>query len=89
LHPSLHDGLILLIVVAGVGITKGSLNAPLLALWMIYPINANIILVTGIIASVLLGWRVHELVEKPILRALGRRQVRVVPVATGVALPRH
>jgi len=52
--------------------------APLLALWRIYPVNANIILVTGIIASVLLAWRVHELVEKPILRALGRRQIRAV-----------
>jgi exopolysaccharide production protein ExoZ len=52
--------------------------APLLALWRIYPVNANIILMTGIIASILLAWRVHELVEKPILRALGRRQIRAV-----------
>jgi exopolysaccharide production protein ExoZ len=54
---------------------------PLLVLWKIYPVNANIIVLTGIIASVLLAWRVHELVEKPILRALGRRQLRAVAAA--------
>jgi exopolysaccharide production protein ExoZ len=51
---------------------------PLLVLWNIYPVNANIIVLTGIIASVLFAWRVHERIEKPILRALGRRQLRTV-----------
>ena len=40
-----------------------------------YPIPADIIAV-GIIASVVLAWRVHELVEKPILKALGRRRMQ-------------
>ena len=51
---------------------------PLLVLWEIYPVNANIIVLSGIIASVLFAWRVHERIEKPILRALGRRQLRTV-----------
>ena len=48
----------------------------LLALWLTYPLPANIIVLTGVIASVVLAWRVHELVEKPILKALGRRRMQ-------------
>ena len=42
----------------------------LLTLWTAYPIPADLIVVVGMITSVLVAWRVHELFEKPVLAAL-------------------
>ena len=39
-------------------------------LWSIVPIQFDLIVVTGMAASVLLAWRVHALIERPILRAI-------------------
>jgi exopolysaccharide production protein ExoZ len=38
----------------------------LLALWAIYPIPADLIILIGIGTSLLFGWRIHERFEKPI-----------------------
>jgi exopolysaccharide production protein ExoZ len=46
---------------------------PLQALWMKFPIPAEAIIVIGLTTSVLFAWRVHELVEKPMLSRLARR----------------
>lgn len=46
---------------------------PLQALWTKFPIPPEAIMVIGLVASLLFAWRVHELVEKPILSRLGRR----------------
>lgn len=48
----------------------------LLALWMVYPIDPDLIIVIGTSASVLLAWRLYERVERPILTALGRVNIR-------------
>jgi exopolysaccharide production protein ExoZ len=45
---------------------------PLQALWTKFPIPADAIIAIGLITSVLFAWRVHELVEKPMLSRLGR-----------------
>jgi exopolysaccharide production protein ExoZ len=39
----------------------------LLALWVIYPIPADLIILIGIGTSLLFSWRVHERFEKPIM----------------------
>lgn len=46
---------------------------PLQALWMKFPIPADAIIAIGLTASVLFAWRVHELIEKPILSRLARQ----------------
>lgn len=49
----------------------------LLTLWMAVPLQSDVVVVLTMAASVALAWRVHELVEKPLLNALPRRlQVR-------------
>jgi exopolysaccharide production protein ExoZ len=54
---------------------------PLLALWMKFPIPAEAIIAIGLTASVLFAWRVHELVEKPILNRLARQpKLEKIPV---------
>jgi exopolysaccharide production protein ExoZ len=45
---------------------------PLQPLWTRYPIPADAIVALGLAGSVIFAWRVHELVEKPILARLGR-----------------
>ncbi|HET6468874.1 MAG TPA: acyltransferase [Geminicoccaceae bacterium] len=42
----------------------------LLGLWTVFPVAADVIVLVGVLVSVLLAWRVHELFEKPILKAL-------------------
>jgi exopolysaccharide production protein ExoZ len=44
--------------------------APLLTLWLVFPIQPDLIIIIGMIAAVLLSWRIHVLVELPILRAI-------------------
>ena len=51
----------------------------LLALWMPFPIPADLIVAFGMLASVVVAWRIHERFERPILQALrptraGRRK---------------
>lgn len=46
---------------------------PLQALWTKFPIPADAIIAIGLITSVLFAWRVHELVEKPLLSKLPSR----------------
>jgi exopolysaccharide production protein ExoZ len=46
---------------------------PLQVLWSQFPIPADAIIAIGLIASLLFAWRVHELVEKPILNKFARR----------------
>jgi exopolysaccharide production protein ExoZ len=46
---------------------------PLQALWTKFPIPADAIIAIGLTTSVLFAWRVHELVEKPMLSRLARR----------------
>ncbi len=50
---------------------------PLHALWLIYPIQSDLIVIIEMFASVLLAWRVHALIEMPILRAIPA-SIRVV-----------
>ena len=45
----------------------------LLALWMKFPAPSDLIILTSIAAALIFAWRVHELIEKPILAALKRR----------------
>ena len=45
---------------------------PLQALWTKLPIPADAIIAISLITSVLFAWRVHELVEKPMLSRLAR-----------------
>jgi exopolysaccharide production protein ExoZ len=42
----------------------------LLVLWSIFPVPSDLIIIIGMIAAVLLSWRIHVLVEVPILRAI-------------------
>jgi exopolysaccharide production protein ExoZ len=44
--------------------------APLLTLWLVFPIHPDLIVIIGMIAAVLLSWRIHILVEVPILKAI-------------------
>ena len=44
----------------------------LLTLWRFVPAPHLVIVVVGVCASLLLSWRVHELIERPILRAIPR-----------------
>ncbi|WP_409192816.1 acyltransferase family protein [Bradyrhizobium sp. RDM4] len=46
---------------------------PLQTLWMKFPIPADAIIAIGVTASVLFAWRIHELIEKPILSWLAPR----------------
>jgi exopolysaccharide production protein ExoZ len=39
-------------------------------LWMSFPIRGDLAIVLTIVASILVSWRLHELIERPILRAL-------------------
>jgi exopolysaccharide production protein ExoZ len=48
----------------------------LLALWAIFPLPPDLIILVGMAASVLLAWRVFERFEKPILRLMKRPPVR-------------
>ena len=48
---------------------------PLQGLWTKFPIPADAIIAIGLTTSLLFAWRVHELVEKPMLRWLVRRPV--------------
>jgi exopolysaccharide production protein ExoZ len=50
---------------------------PLQVLWMALPIDANLIVLIGVLASVVLAWRVHELVERPIGSALKQTRIRL------------
>jgi len=44
--------------------------AALLAVWTAYPVPADLIVALGMLASVVVAWRIHEGFEKPILAAL-------------------
>jgi exopolysaccharide production protein ExoZ len=47
-------------------------------IWMNYPIPPDLIILCAIAASVLFAWRVHELIEKPLLAAMRKpHQLRV------------
>ena len=46
----------------------------LLALWIKFPIPADLIILIGISTALLFAWRVHELIEKPIMLSLKRHQ---------------
>ena len=46
--------------------------AVLVALCLYIPTHPDLLIVVGTLACVLVAWRVHELIEKPILRALPR-----------------
>jgi exopolysaccharide production protein ExoZ len=43
---------------------------PLLALWLVFPLQPDLVVLITMLASVIFAWRVYELVEKPLLRAL-------------------
>lgn len=43
---------------------------PLQALWTAYPVPPDLIIVIGMAASIMLAWRVHEMVERPLLRSI-------------------
>lgn len=45
---------------------------PLLALWAAFPVQPDLMIVISMAASVLLAWRIHETVERPLLRAIPR-----------------
>ena len=45
----------------------------LLTFWMIYPIPPYLVALCTMGAALLLSWRVHELIDKPVLRILPRR----------------
>ena len=45
----------------------------LLVLWSIFPIHPDLIIIIGMIVAVLLSWRIHVLVEVPILEAIPKR----------------
>ena len=47
-------------------------------LWAVFPMPADFTIAVGLTASVLFAWRIHERVEKPLLRAFGRRQMHAV-----------
>jgi hypothetical protein len=51
-------------------LTHTFIITPLLPLWI--PIPADAIIAFGVTASVIFAWRVHELIEKPILARLLR-----------------
>jgi exopolysaccharide production protein ExoZ len=53
-------------------LTHTFIITPLLALWIRFPIPADAIIALGMTASMIFAWRVHELIEKPILARLGR-----------------
>jgi exopolysaccharide production protein ExoZ len=40
------------------------------ALWLMVPVQSDLTVIIGVAASVLLAWRIHVLIEKPILRAI-------------------
>lgn len=42
----------------------------LLGLWLAYPIDPDIIIISGVVASILLAWRLYERVERPVLSFL-------------------
>lgn len=42
----------------------------LLALWNAYPLHPQIVVAAGVTASLLMAWRIHELVERPLLSLL-------------------
>lgn len=46
---------------------------PLQALWVAVPVSPNIIIILGLATSILLAWRVFDLIEKPILLAIPRQ----------------
>jgi peptidoglycan/LPS O-acetylase OafA/YrhL len=53
-------------------LTHTFIVTPLLLLWIKFQIPADAIIAFGLTASVSFAWRVHELIEKPILTRLGR-----------------
>jgi peptidoglycan/LPS O-acetylase OafA/YrhL len=48
---------------------------PLHGLWAKFPIPPDAIIAIGLITSVIFAWRVHELVEKPMLSRLQAKKV--------------
>jgi exopolysaccharide production protein ExoZ len=48
---------------------------PLLSLWTLFPMPPYLIIPTGISASLIFAWRVHERFEKPILALFKRQQL--------------
>jgi exopolysaccharide production protein ExoZ len=60
----------------------------LLALWMAFPLQPDLIIAATIAASVIFAWRVYERVEKPLLRALPL-SVMSVELKPGSALNKH
>jgi exopolysaccharide production protein ExoZ len=67
-------------------LTHTLLVSALLVFWTAFPIAPDLILVLTVLASVLFGWRIHQAVEKPILRALGRDPQMPSPAAEEPAL---
>ena len=57
----------------------------LLTVWMRLPFRLppDVIVAAGVAASILFAWRVHELLEKPLLAAL--RHQKSIPAAGGVS----
>lgn len=51
----------------------------LLALWRFLPLPSDAVMLLTMAASVVVSWRVYELVEKPLLRMLPRRLDRLSP----------
>jgi exopolysaccharide production protein ExoZ len=48
----------------------------LLAVWMAFPLQADLIIVATMLTSVLVAWRIHESIERPLLGALHFRRRR-------------
>jgi exopolysaccharide production protein ExoZ len=48
----------------------------LLTVWMTYSIPADLIVAFGMLASVIVAWRIHERIERPILEALRHTRAR-------------
>jgi exopolysaccharide production protein ExoZ len=58
----------------------------LLALWSEFPVHPDLIIIIGMIAAVLLSWRIHVLIEAPILKAIPARGFQSI-VASKIAPP--
>ena len=52
------------------------------SLWLIVPIQSDLISIITMVASVLFAWRIYVLIEISILRAIPRRLVIAGPRAT-------
>lgn len=44
----------------------------LAVVWILYPVSPNAIIAVGIVVALVVSWRVHELVEKPVIARMKR-----------------